>query len=115
MRVSLGRVPRRLAGVLRGLVIASGTLMGVGLLFGAHPEPLSDPARIGAPWAALLPGGAGIAAAILDVGLLVLIVSPAVVLTILLRSFLRWGDRRLAGLAGVIIGVLVLALFLGTR
>jgi hypothetical protein len=115
VRVSLGRIPRRLAGGLRGLVIAAGTLIAVGLLFSAHTDPLSDPARIGVPWAALAPGAGGVAAAILDLGVLVLIISPAVVLAILLRSFLRWGDRQMAGLAATVIGVLGLAFFLGTR
>ena len=115
MRVSIGRIPRRLAGILRGLVFTAGTLIAVGLVFTPHPDPLRDPARVGVPWAALTPGAGGVAAAVLDLGILVLIISPAVVLAILLRSFLRWGDRRMAGFAATVIGVLGLALFLGTR
>ena len=113
MRVSLGRIPRRLAGVLRGLVFTAGALIAVGLVFTPHPDPLRDPARVGAPWAALEAAGEGPAAALLDAGLLVLIVSPAAVLAILLASFLRRGDRPMAGLAAAVIGVLALAYYLG--
>lgn len=115
MRILLGRVPSRLAGLPRGLVALASSLIGVGLVLGSQGDPLRAQGRVDAPWLALAEGGDGLAAATLDLGVLVLILSPAAVLVVLLASFLRWGDRQMAALAGVILVVLALALYLGGR
>jgi len=115
LRILLGPIPRRLAGLLRGLVALASSLIGAGLVLGSRGDPLRAHARVEAPWLALAEGGDGLAAATLDLGVLLLILSPAAVLVVLLASFWRWGDRLMAGLAGAVIGVLALALVLGTK
>jgi uncharacterized membrane protein len=115
--VTDAHVSRRLARwvhrVLLAGVLVAGVLMAVGLtvaLIREQPRPVGRPEPIGE-----LPGRAvnGDGVAMIELGLVVLILTPAVRLAVLAAGWLAAGDRRFAAVALTVLALLGLGVWLG--
>ncbi len=111
------RDPARLAHwvhrVLLTGVLAAGALLSTGLVLaiaGGHPRPVGSPAPIHT-----LPGrlSAGDGVALIELGLLVLVLTPALRVAILAVGWALAGDRRAAAVAGAVLALLTLSVWLG--
>jgi hypothetical protein len=97
-----------LAGVLSaGVLMAAG--LGVTVVRG-QPRPVGPPGPVRA-----LPGRvfAGDGVALIELGLLVLILTPALRVAVLATGWAAAGDRRFAAVAGTVLCLLTLSVWLG--
>ena len=99
--------------VLLAGVLAAGLLLAAGLAVapaGGRPRPAGPPGPVRE-----LPGraAAGDGVALIELGLLVLIVTPAVRVAVLAGGWAAAGDRRFAAVAVVVLALLGLSVWLG--
>ena len=98
---------------LRAGVVASGLLLGAGLVAGTvrgRPPFQREPLP---PGAALAAAAAGDGAALIDLGLLVLMATPVVRVAVLAVGWAAAGDRRFAAVAAAVLALLGVSLYLG--
>ena len=94
-------------------VVAGAVLMALGLavaLVRGQPGPAPTPGSVRAMFGRAM---AGDAAALVDLGLLVLILTPAVRVLVLVIGWAAAGDRLFAAVAGVVLALLGLSMWLG--
>jgi uncharacterized membrane protein len=94
-------------------VVAAGLLMAVGLVIavaGEQPRPVVQPHLLSSLPSRLADGN-GIA--LIELGLLVLILTPVARVAVLTIGWLVGGDRRFAAVAASVLGLLALSVWLG--
>jgi hypothetical protein len=94
-------------------VVAAGLLMTIGLVVAAareQPRPIGRPSPISS-----LPDriGSGDGVALIELGLLILILTPVLRVAVLAVGWLAAGDRRFAAVAGAVLSLLALSVWLG--
>ena len=99
--------------VLLSGVVTAGLLMAVGLavaIVREQPRPVGQPHSV-----STLPGrvAAGDGVALIELGLLLLILTPASRVAVLAVGWLASGDRRFAAVALSVLGLLALSVWLG--
>jgi hypothetical protein len=108
-----GHLARWVHRILLTGVLAAGLLLAIGLVVvvaAGNPRPIGPPAPVQSMPARL---GAGDGVAMIELGLLVLVLTPCMRVVVLAVGWGIAGDRRDAVVAAIVLGLLGLSVWLG--